>query len=148
MIACHNNNVVLSSDVAAILIPSASRPYREATAVVIKHHGSTTMIVCRRPNVEHKTILRWEWFFAPEGGPAWLKRWRARRECVTNTSPGHKGRRCFETVLAGDRTSVRNAFECNQISVAPTAQSSVGGFHFNSLGGSRFGPCESTSANH
>src|SRR6516162_202427 len=130
VIARYDDNVILASEVASILVPGASGPYREAAPVVVKHHRTTTMIDCGRPNVEYETVFGREWFLAPKGGPGWLKRWRSGRECITSTSPRHERCRCFETVLAGDWPRVWDAFECNQIALAPTAKASIGGFYF------------------
>ncbi len=73
MITRHHDNIVLPSEVAAILVPGASGPPDEATAVVIEHDGPPMVIHGGRPNVEHKAVFGGNWFFDSEGGPVRLK---------------------------------------------------------------------------
>jgi hypothetical protein len=51
VIICYDDYVVLPSQVATILVPGASGTHDEATAMVVKHDGSPTLIRGWRPNI-------------------------------------------------------------------------------------------------
>src|SRR5712692_6918335 len=87
MISCHDDNIVLSSEIAAILVPSASGSNYESTSMVVEHNGATTVIDCRRPNVQHQAILGRKWFLGSERRPSRLERRWPGSERVTNTGP-------------------------------------------------------------
>ena len=73
MVTCHDDNIVLPGDVAAILVPGAPRPHDKATAVVIEHDRAPTLISGGRPNVKYKAILGGNWFVDSEGWPVRLE---------------------------------------------------------------------------
>ena len=57
MIVRHYNNVVLTREVASILIPRTPGTNYEATAVVVEQYGTPTLVHSWRPDVEHQTVL-------------------------------------------------------------------------------------------
>jgi hypothetical protein len=55
----------ISGPGAAVLVPAASGPYDEATAVVVEHDRTPTMIHSRRPDIQDKAIFRGGWLVDP-----------------------------------------------------------------------------------
>ena len=67
VIACHHHNVVFSGEVAAVLVPAASGPYDEATAVVVEHDRTPTMIHSRASRYSGQGNLQRGWLVDPRG---------------------------------------------------------------------------------
>ena len=73
VIVGHDHHIVFPGEVAAILVPRASRSDDEAAAVVIEHDRPPALIHSGRPNIKHKAIFGREWFIHAEGGPVRLE---------------------------------------------------------------------------
>ena len=65
VIVRHDHHIVFAGEVAAILVPGASRPHDEATAMVIEHDGTPALIHRGRPNIKHEAIFGEGWFVDP-----------------------------------------------------------------------------------
>src|SRR6266536_945155 len=115
VIICHDNNVIFSGEITAVLVPRASRANDEPATMVIEHDRTATLVHSGRPYIKDETVLRGKGFLLSKRRTRRLKRRWAGRECIPNASPRLKRWRGLEPILSRDGPGVRYSLECDHI---------------------------------